>query len=145
MGRIYPAEINRILFKPGGPIGKVCRSVAMDIAVEARRLVETELGHNPFDQPRTGKLASAYQVKVVEGTNNFYVHNPKKYAAAIEFGARPHKINVRRQNSFLVFRGRDGVWHRVKVVNHPGNRAYRTLSRAANTVVVRRFGSIQRR
>lgn len=139
MGRTYPNEIKRILTMPGGDVGKAVRSVALDIAAEAKRSAQVTFGRHPGDQPRTGKLANAYRVKVVPGTNRFEVSNPKKYAAAMEKGARPHEIRARNVK-FLQFRDRRGHWHRVKLVKHPGSIGRGTLLTAAKTVMRRRFG-----
>lgn len=139
MGRTYPNEIKRILTMPGGDVGKACRKVALDIAIEAKRSAQVTFGRHPGDQPRTGKLANAYRVRVIPGTNHFEVSNPKKYAAAMEKGARAHPIRARRV-SHLQFRDRLGRWHRVKIVQHPGSVGRHTLWNAAKVVMRRRFG-----
>ncbi len=139
MGRTYPSEIKRILTFPGGDVGKECRTVALLIAEEARRQAEATFGRHPGDKVRTGLLAKSYQVKVVPGTNRFIVINPKKYAAAMEKGAKPHNIQARRV-SHLKFQGRDGRWRNVKLVRHPGSIGRRTLETAMRLVVRRRYG-----
>lgn len=139
MGRSYPTEIQRIIFLPGGPIGKECRAVALAIAEEAKRSAIVTFGRHPGDQPRTGRLANAYQVKVIPGTNQFVVRNPKKYAAAMEFGAKAHQIKARR-TTYLAFRGRDGRHRRVKMVRHPGSVGRQTLTTATKIVMRRRYG-----
>jgi hypothetical protein len=139
MGRTYPNEIKRILAMPGGDVGKECRQVAMLIAKEARLTAEKQYGRNPLDRPRTGALALAYRVEVIPGTNQFKVRNPKKYAAAMELGAKEHTITARR-TQYLQFRGRDGRWRRVKFVKHPGSIARRTLLTSARVVMRRRYG-----
>lgn len=138
MGKTYPNEIRRVLYFPGGPVGKESRRVALEIAVESRRGAENVLGKNPGDKPRTGQMARAYKVLVVPGTNNFIVVNPKKYAAAIELGARPHIIRARKQN--LQFRGRDGRWRNVSFVRHPGSAPHNILANSARIVMKRRYG-----
>ena len=142
MGRTYPAEINRILYKPGGPIGRLCQSVAVDIADQARILAEQTYGKDPRDKPRTGDLAKSYRIQIVQGTNTFIVRNPKKYAAAMEFGARPHFIKARRVE-YLQFRDRQGNPRRTKIVFHPGSLPHNTLRKARDMVVIRRFGTIK--
>jgi hypothetical protein len=143
MGRTYPNEINRILYMPGGDVGRAVRSVALDIAEEAKREAIRVLGRNPADKPRTGKFAESYQVRVIPGTNQFVVRNPKKYAAAIELGARPHIISARR-TEYLQFRDRNGNWRRVKFVKHPGNLPFNILRNSATRVLIRRFGTASR-
>lgn len=138
MGKTYPNEIKRVLYLPGGPVGKECRKVSLEIAEESKRTAESTLGKNPADRPRTGQMARAYKVVVVPGTNTFIVVNPKKYAAAIELGARPHEIHARV--SVLEFRGRDGRWRRVKMVRHPGSAAHNILLNSARAVMKRRYG-----
>lgn len=139
MGKTYPNEIQRILFMPGGPIGKECRSVALAIAEEAKRNAIVTYGRHPGDAPRTGRLANAYQVKVIPGTNQFIVRNPLKYAAAMEFGAKPHTIYARR-TTYLSFTGRDGRHRHVKMVRHPGSVGHYTLTNAMQLVMRRRYG-----
>lgn len=139
MGRTYPNEIHRVLYLPGGDVGRELRRVALDIAEEAKRNVIARLGKHPGDQPRTGKLAKSFRVEVVPGSNSFIVRNPQPYAAAIEAGARRHDIKPRRV-THLRFRGRDGRWRKVKLVRHPGNAPYRYLSDARRVVMRRRYG-----
>lgn len=138
MGKTYPNEIRRILFMPGGDVGRECRKVALEIAETAKDIAQRQYGRHPGDKPRTGILAKSYQVKVVPGTNQFYIRNPKKYAAAMEFGARPHAIKARR-SSTLRFRDRRGVWRNVKIVQHPGSQARKTLETAMRIVMRRRY------
>jgi hypothetical protein len=138
VGKTYPNEINRILNMPGGDVGRAVRSFAMETAVEASRIATLQYGRHPGDRPRTGKLARSYQVKVVPGTNQFVVSNRMKYSAAMELGARPHP---RKRTSVLQFRGRDGRFHRVKIVHHPGSAGRHTLLVAGSIVLTRRLGS----
>jgi hypothetical protein len=138
MGKVYPDEITRILYYPGGPVGKECRATALAIAEEAKRSAIVTYGHHPGDKPRTGRLANSYQVRVIPGTNQFLVRNPRKYAAAMEFGARPHVIRARKVQ-YLRFTGRDGRHRVVKMVRHPGSKAHNTLHNAAAIVMRRRF------
>lgn len=140
MGRSYPNEIHRILHMPGGDIGREARRLALEIAAEAKRQAIATFGRHPGDRPRTGLLADSYQVKVIPGTNQFIVRNPRKYAAAMELGARPHEIRARRA-LVLQFRGRDGRWRRVKMVRHPGSVGRHTLLTSARLAVRRRYGT----
>jgi len=114
----------------------------MEIAEEAKRLAQAELGKHPGDRPRTGKMALSYRVMVIPGTNQFRVDNRQEYAAAIELGAQPHEIRARRVE-YLQFRGRDGRMRRVKMVHHPGNKENLLMSRAADTAVQRRIGTVR--
>lgn len=144
MGRTYPSEIDRILYKPGGDVGKYLRAIALEIADEGKSIAKFELGIHPGDKPRTKQLENAFEVKVRPGTNTFRVSNRKKYFDPLEFGVPdPHEIKARRVD-YLQFRGRDGRVRRVKVVIHPGNRAYRIMGRSADKVMVRRFGTLRR-
>jgi hypothetical protein len=140
MGKTYPNEIDRILRMPGGDVGKAGRKLALEIAEESRRSAVLTYGRHPMDQPRTGEMAKAYRVEVVPGTNHFLVRNPKKYAAAMELGAKPHIIRARRRQT-LQFRDRQGRWRRVQFVNHPGSVARNTMWTATRVVMVRRFGT----
>ena len=142
MGVTYPNEIFRILYKPGGDVGRYVRSVALDIAEEAKVLAVKELGKHPGDRPRTGKYAQSFRVTVVPGTNVFRVDNRQVYSAPIELGAQPHEIHARRVE-YLQFRGRDGRSRRVKMVHHPGNKEHLLISRAADTAIKRRIGAVR--
>lgn len=139
MGRTFPNEIKRILSAPGGDVGKEVRAVALDIATEAKRSAIAVFGKHPGDKPRTGDLAKSYQVKVIPGTNHFTVTNPKKYAAAMEFGAIPHNITPRRV-TYLQFRDRNGHLRKLKLVRHPGSIGRQTLTIAMKVVMRRRYG-----
>lgn len=139
MGRTYPSEINRVLYSPGGDVGRECRAVALEIAEQAHRDAVKVYGRHPGDRPRTGRLARSYRVLVVPGTNTFMVDNRTPYAAAMELGARPHKIHARRGGT-LTFRGRDGRWRKVKFVSHPGSAPRNTLRNAGRVVMRRRYG-----
>lgn len=143
MGKTYPSEIHRILHLPGGDVGKEARRLALEIAAEAKRSAIATFGKHPMDQPRTGKLANSYQVRVVPGTNQFMVVNPKKYAAAMELGAQAHRIYARKRTTTLQFRDRTGRWRRVSFVNHPGSVGRHTLRTAMRVAAVRRYGSVR--
>lgn len=137
-GRIYPNEIRRIFTLPGGDVGRACRKVALQTAEEARRIAEIELGKNPGDRPRTGAYARGFKVTVdrTDRTFVFRVSNKMNYSAHLEYGTKPHIIRASRVQN-LQFRARDGRWVKVKVVSHPGTKAYRILQRAATNVVKR--------
>lgn len=139
MGHTYPNEIKRILESPGGDVGREVRACALDIAEEAKRQAIVTFGRHPGDAPRTGRLANAYQVKVIPGTNSFTVTNPKKYAAAMEKGARPHTISAKRTR-YLHFTDRLGRSRRVKMVRHPGSVGRQTLAASMRIVMRRRYG-----
>lgn len=134
---VYPNEVKRIFDKPGGPVGKVVRRIALDIAKEAKRLAELELGNHPNDKARTGDYARGFEVLVTNAKSGqfaFVVRNKKFYAKIIEDGSRAHIIRARRVQ-YLQFRGRDGRWNKVTVVSHPGTRPFKILNRAAENVV----------
>jgi hypothetical protein len=135
MGFIYPSELNRVLRSPGGTVGKVVRRVSLDVAAEAKSIAQAELGIHPGDRPRTGQYADGFKVLVVTTPNGFYytVSNKKKYAIILEKGSRAHIIRARKERT-LQFRGRDGRFRQVKIVQHPGTKAYRILQRAGEIV-----------
>jgi len=139
-GFTYPNEIDRIINKPGGDVGRKIRAIALEIADEASRVTSATLGRVPGDAPRTGMLAKSYAVTVIPGTNTFLVRNTRKYSAAMEFGAQKHEIRARR-TTYLQFYGRDGRLHRVKIVKHPGSVAHNILRDAGVTVLTRRLGT----
>lgn len=140
IGRTYPSEINRILFSPGGDVGRECRKVALDIAREAHESAVKTYGRHPGDRPRTGRLAKGYRVEVIPGTNTFLVNNKTKYAAVMEKGGRPHDITPRNNAKTLKFRDRSGRWRSVKIVKHPGSAPRNTLLNAGKVVMRRRYG-----
>ena len=139
MGRTYPNEIKRVLYFPGGDVGREIRACALEIATEAGRTAQYQYGRTPGDRQRTGNLARSYRVEVIPGTNTFVVKNKLKYAAAMERGAKAHDIRARRV-SYLQFRDRRGVWRTVKLVRHPGSAPRKTLETATRVVVRRRYG-----
>jgi hypothetical protein len=140
MGRTYPSEISRVLYSPGGDVGKECRKVALEIAQQAHDDAVKVYGRHPGDRPRTGRLAKGYRVLVIPGTNVFTVTNRVPYAGVMEKGGRPHTIQARSKTSTLKFRGRDGRWRNVKIVKHPGSAPRNTLRTAARVVMRRRYG-----
>jgi hypothetical protein len=81
---------------------------------------------------RTGALANATKAKVVRTSGGHLVRilNPKKYAAAIDSGARPHRIEARRARFLRFVAGGKVIYRRA--VNHPGNKPYKFLYRARN-------------
>jgi hypothetical protein len=87
----------------------------------------------PRFTPRSGanSLALATQGKVIRRRSGGVVRlkNAKPYAAAIDKGARPHIIRIRRRKA-LRFVGKGGGLVFRRSVQHPGNRPYRFLSRA---------------
>jgi len=144
MGRLYPNEIQRILYSPGGDVGKYARRVALEIAAESKRLAESRLGKKAFDKPRTGRLARSYRVTVIPNTNTFRVSNPTPYYDAIELGVlEAHEIRARRVE-YLQFTDRHGRKRKVKMVHHPGNPAFNLMRDAAEAVMKRRFGTFRR-
>lgn len=65
--------------------------------------------------------------------------NAKKYAAAIDQGARPHDIFPRHGNRLVFFWAKKNKWVRAKRVKHPGNKPYRFLH-GATIAMGREFG-----
>lgn len=97
----------------------------------------------PKFQPRTGNLQRATKTRVIrtKGGKLLRIQNDKPYAAAIDKGARPHKISA-KPGKKLRFRGANGGLVFASSVNHPGNRAYKFLYRAhrsAGRVVERKL------
>lgn len=136
---IYPNELDRILKKPGGPVGIRVRRLCLDIAAEGERIGKAELGNrSPYDKRRTGNYVRRFRVNVETSARygfEYTVSNNAKYAAVLEEGSKPHVIRARRVK-YLRFRDRQGVWRRVRAVSHPGQRqGYHILWRATQTVV----------
>lgn len=142
-GYIYPNEMDRVLRKPGGPVGVACRRMGLDIADEAKRLMINELGHNPNDKPRTGRTAKSWKVTVEPHPSagfQFLVWNSSKIAQILEHGSDEHLI-FRRRATALKFRDRSGRWRVEQFVWHPGTDPYNFLTRAQITVL-RRMGVV---
>lgn len=139
---IYPNEIDRIIRKPGGPVGVVIRRFSLDIAKNAEDIARAELGgRHPSDAPRTGRYARSFSVKVEPnaGGYQFVVANKAPYAAVLELGSKPHPIKARRAK-YLRFRSRkDGMMKTVKVVNHPGQKIGYFILHRATAKAVRDF------
>jgi Bacteriophage HK97-gp10, putative tail-component len=81
-------------------------------------------------QDRTGNLSNSIHAGEVSGGTELRVDITANtpYAAAIEYGARPHKINA-KPGKWLRFGTVSGVVF-AKSVNHPGNRPYKYLAGA---------------
>jgi hypothetical protein len=98
-----------------------------EVAVETGEAAVAYAKRFPRFTPRSGDLqrANDYRIVRTSGGRIVKVRNPKKYAAAIDQGARPHDITATK-SPYLHFRGKFG-WVRAKRVKHPGNKPYRFL------------------
>lgn len=138
---VYPAEIDRILRMPGGPVGVSVRRLSLNIAKEAETIARRELGNrHPSDAKRTGNYARRFRVEVTRaaGGFEFIISNNAKYAAVLEEGSRPHEIRAKRAK-YLRFRSRrTGQMVTVKVVNHPGQKKGYFILKRATEIAVRR-------
>ena len=94
------------------------------------RFAKDHVQRNPGFKPRTGALQRATKARVVRMANGklLRISNAKKYASAIDKGARSHYIQPIRAEALrfkvggqYVYSG--GHWH-------PGNRPYKFLYRA---------------
>lgn len=99
----------------------------------AGRFAQDHVRKYPGFKPQSGALQSATKTRIVRtsGGKLVRISNAKKYASAIDGGARPHVI-VPKRGKFLRFRGRGGNMVFARRVNHPGNRPYKFLYRATN-------------
>lgn len=143
---LYPNEMDRLLRKPGGPVGRHCNFIARSVATESGRIaVQRGL-------VREGRYIRGFQVKVetnVPEGFRFYVFNrvtglkPRRrtsYAGVLEFGSRqsaPHTITPRRKDGWLVFRNSKGQMVKTKKVSHPGVRPYHVMRDAMYRVLAR--------
>jgi hypothetical protein len=98
-------------------------------AEEAGEIGEHYVHERPKFKPRTGDLQAATEHKVIRTKRGRVIRllNPKKYAAAIDKGARPHGIVARRAPLLIFFWQKIGQWVATKRVQHPGNKPYRFL------------------
>ena len=98
----------------------------------AGRFAKDHVNKNPQFTPRTGALQAATKTRVIRTASGklLRISNAKKYASAIDGGAKRHWIGPRNKSA-LRFRvgGRfvfsKGHWH-------PGNRPYKFLYRATD-------------
>jgi hypothetical protein len=114
--------------------GKSMIRAAVDAAAqEAADDALLRSNQSPEFRPRTGALQAATTASVLrlKSGAKIVLKNAKAYAAAIDRGARPHVIRPRRAKMLRFVAGGGVVFARK--VNHPGNRAYRFLYRAAIT------------
>jgi hypothetical protein len=135
-GYIYPNEMDRVLRMPGGPVGIAIRRYGLDVAAEGKRMMVNELGHNPYDKPRTGKTARSWRVEVEPDALRgfaFRVFNASKIAKILEDGSDEHLIFPRRKR-FLRFRDRNGRYRVEAFAWHPGTEPYHFLQRAISIV-----------
>lgn len=139
---IFPNEIDRIIRKPGGPVGVVIRRFSLDIAKNAEEIARRELGNkHPSDAPRTGRYARSFSVTVETNPAGYQyvVANKAPYAAVLELGSKAHQIKPRRAK-YLRFRSRrDGQMKTVKVVNHPGQKIGYFIMQRATAQAIRTF------
>lgn len=86
----------------------------------------------PAFKPRTGALQKATQSRVIKTAGGRLVRlsNAKRYAEAIDTGARPHVIAARNAPLLVFFWKKKGIWMRTRKVNHPGNKPYKFMYRA---------------
>jgi hypothetical protein len=87
--------------------------------------------------PNGLREASKAQVIRTRGGGIVRLSNAKKYAAAIDKGARPHDIHG--SPLLVFFWKKHNKWVRARRVKHPGNRPYRFLY-GANQASFREFG-----
>jgi len=84
---------------------------AMD---ESLSMAQTNIRfRTPF---KTGKLMAAWDTHQIIPGSLGEVFNSTKYAAPVEFGARPHEIRPRFKRALFW----PGAGHPVRVVHHPG-------------------------
>ena len=86
----------------------------------------------PQFKPQTGALQRATSYKILRSSSGRIVRlrNRKKYAAAIDSGARAHLILPRRAKVLAFYSAKAGRMIFTRRVNHPGNRPYKFLYRA---------------
>jgi hypothetical protein len=152
--RLYPNELNRLLYMPGGPVGVGVRKLAVKVAAEAAKTARAELGNNPEYAARTGRYAGGFQVeveyplatakggfrfKVVNRTTGQTPRRSQSYASVIERGAKPHVIKARNPKTKpLVFyiNGRKIVTQQVnwKPKSAESRNGHRILERAVLNV-----------
>lgn len=124
------AGIQMALNNARGPVATSIRSLSTDAATFGQRIANAELGHHPFDKPRTGRYAKNFRVvQVRDGASE--IRNSTPYADIIERGSLKKNYPIRaRRATFLRFTDRQGRRRVEKIVKHPGNFAKNILWRA---------------
>jgi hypothetical protein len=138
--------MDRLLRKPGGPVGRHCNFVARSVANEAGRIATSR------GLVRSGRYAKSFRSEVQLNTEEgfrFYVVSrvtgltPRRrtsYAGVLEFGSNQngkYPIRPRNPKGWLVFRSSDGKRIRTKLVMHPGVRPYHVMRDAMYRIVGR--------
>jgi hypothetical protein len=105
------------------------------IAGELKRAGKEGLRHVsrfPRFRPRTGALqrATRFKTRRTRGGGRLRLFNRKRYAGAIDQGARPHVIRPRRARFLRFYWPKVGRVVFFRRVNHPGNKPYHFLWRA---------------
>ena len=97
-----------------GSVG-VMRDIGEDVVTSARQLVPR----------KTGALSASIRVGAVQPRSVEVLAGGGKvqYAAAQEFGARPHVIRARRKRNLVFWWEKAGLLFRGPAVLHPGNPA----------------------
>lgn len=116
---------------------KLLRATVASLDSELERagqFAEQHVRLYPKFKPRSGNLQAATEHKVIRTRRGGIVRilNRKKYAGAIDLGAKKHPIFARRKPYLVFYWPKLGRWMRLKKVNHPGNRPYKFLYRASN-------------
>jgi hypothetical protein len=114
---------------------------AISTEMSRARLYGEQYAHRfPRFTPRSPNgLREASKGTVVRTSGGGIVRltNAKRYAAAIDQGARPHDIHG--SPLLVFFWAKKNRWVRARRVKHPGNRPYRFLF-GANQASFREFG-----
>lgn len=99
----------------------------------AGEVAEQAVQQNPGFKRRTGATQDATTHKVVRLSSGrvLRIENPKKTAAFLEWGTRPHKISAKSGRALRFMLGGRAVFR--KSVNHPGTKPYKTFYRATFT------------
>lgn len=79
------------------------------------------------------KLRNSFLIRK-SGKYKYSISSKAHNAGFIEYGTRPHQIRPKNKK-FLRFVARDGSIVFTKLVNHPGNKAYKFFERATNKAV----------
>jgi hypothetical protein len=84
---------------------------------------------------RSGQLQDKTTHRLIRtsGGRILRISNPKRYAAAIDTGARRHIIRPRRKKFLRFYSAKLGRFVYARKVNHPGNKPYKFLFRATTS------------
>jgi hypothetical protein len=118
------AAIQALLRDPLGPVGRDLTRRAINVESAAKLNASGRPGPNVD----TGRLRSSISHELVQGPEGLVarIGSTVEYARFVEEGTGPHEIRPRTKQALFW----PGAAHPVRVVHHPGSKAFPYLSTA---------------